>query len=46
MHLETLRIKNYKSFKEDQTVAFGRCNMIVGKNGSGKSNLLNAIESA
>lgn len=46
MHLETLRIKNYKSFKEDQTVAFGRCNMIIGKNGSGKSNLLNAIESA
>lgn len=34
---------NFKSFKAEQTIEFGERNIIIGKNGSGKSNLLSAI---
>lgn len=44
MHLSRLRIKNYKSIKElDLKFEKGK-NVIIGKNNSGKSNILKAID--
>lgn len=43
MFIRALHLSNYKSFKTEQTVEFGKLNLIIGKNGSGKSNLLGAI---
>ncbi|QJW92071.1 DNA replication and repair protein RecF [Spirosoma taeanense] len=43
MHLEKLSLTNFKNY-EDGRYAFGRqVNVIVGPNGSGKTNLLDAI---
>ena len=43
MHLEKLSLTNFKNY-EDVRYAFGRqVNVIVGPNGSGKTNLLDAI---
>ena len=40
--LEQLKISRFKSVR-DQTLDFGRVNLFIGGNGSGKSNLLEAI---
>ncbi|AQG81515.1 DNA replication/repair protein RecF [Spirosoma montaniterrae] len=43
MHLEKLSLTNFKNY-EDARYAFGRqVNVIVGPNGSGKTNLLDAV---
>lgn len=43
MHLEKLSLTNFKNY-EDGAFTFGRqVNVIVGRNGSGKTNLLDAI---
>lgn len=43
MHLEKLSLTNFKNY-EDSRCAFGRqINVIVGPNGSGKTNLLDAV---
>ena len=40
--LKKLIIKNFKSLKESE-IALGKFNVMVGKNGSGKSNILNCL---
>ncbi|KAI5175958.1 structural maintenance of chromosome 3 (chondroitin sulfate proteoglycan 6), partial [Pancytospora epiphaga] len=45
MFIRAVHLKNFRSFKTAQTIEFGEKNIIVGKNGSGKSNLLAAIAS-
>ena len=42
MFLRSLRVKNFKSFKELE-VSFGKFNVIIGANASGKSNLLQVL---
>lgn len=43
MHLETLHLINFKSYLEVNLHFSTRINVFVGKNGSGKTNLLDAI---
>lgn len=45
MFIRAIHLSNFKSFRSEQTVEFGNKNIIVGKNGSGKSNFLQAIAS-
>src|SRR5271154_805448 len=40
--IRKVRVKNYKSIP-DLTLALGRVNVLIGANGSGKSNILEAI---
>ena len=40
--INSLHIRNFKSIADAQ-LEFGRVNLLVGANGSGKSNLLEAI---
>ncbi len=40
--IQSLHIKNYKSIA-DLTLEFGRFNVLIGENGCGKSNILEAI---
>ncbi len=40
--LEEIRIKNFKSIADD-TISLGRVNVFIGENGSGKSNILEAL---
>jgi predicted ATPase len=40
--LKTIRIRNYKSI-EDVSLDLGRVNVLIGENGAGKSNVLEAI---
>src|SRR5208283_1995655 len=40
--LEKLTIKNFKSIRE-QTLALGRLNVLIGGNGAGKTNLIEAF---
>ena len=40
--LEKLRIKNFKSIIDD-TINLGKVNVFIGENGSGKSNILEAL---
>ena len=42
-YLESLTIEGYKSIAK-QTIEFGRINMLIGANGSGKSNLLSVLK--
>jgi putative ATP-dependent endonuclease of the OLD family len=42
MKIKTLRIQNFRSF-EDQTLDLGDYTCLVGANGSGKSNVLHAL---
>lgn len=43
MHLKSLRIKNYRSLKAFEVSKLGRVNLVVGKNNSGKSTVLEAL---
>ncbi|KAI4290859.1 structural maintenance of chromosome 3 (chondroitin sulfate proteoglycan 6) [Pancytospora philotis] len=43
MFVKALHLTNFRSFRTEQTIEFGEKNVILGKNGSGKSNLLAAI---
>ncbi|MEJ7647219.1 MAG: DNA replication/repair protein RecF [Chryseolinea sp.] len=43
MYLESLQLLNFKSYEEVNLRFPGRINVLVGKNGSGKTNLLDAI---
>jgi len=43
MHLETLHLLNFKNYLEANLPFSPRINVLVGKNGSGKTNLLDAI---
>ena len=40
--VESIHIKNFKSIADD-TIELGRVNVLIGLNGSGKSNILEAI---
>lgn len=40
--IESMEIKNYKSIK-DMTLPLGRVTVLIGENGSGKSNILEAL---
>jgi chromosome segregation ATPase len=47
MHIARLRLKGFKSFGSEVCLEFGpHVNVIVGHNGSGKSNLVEAISVA
>lgn len=41
--LKKLKVSNYKSLR-DVEIEFGKFNVLIGKNGSGKSNILNCLE--
>lgn len=43
MHLNTLKIINFKNFEEQELVFSEKINCFVGNNGAGKTNLLDAI---
>lgn len=43
MHLETLQLINFKNYAEARVEFSSAINVLVGKNGSGKTNLLDAI---
>src|SRR5688500_11533693 len=43
MHLETLQLINFKNYAEARVNFSSKINVLVGKNGSGKTNLLDAI---
>ena len=43
MIINELRVKNYRSIK-DATLTLGKLTALVGRNGAGKSNFLNALE--
>ncbi|ADM12322.1 chromosome segregation protein [Encephalitozoon intestinalis ATCC 50506] len=44
MHIKQIRLKNFKSFKDETLVEFTEnVNIIVGRNGSGKSSIVSAI---
>lgn len=43
MHLKTLRLKNFRSYSTLQVDFSPEINLIVGKNGCGKTNLIEAI---
>jgi DNA replication and repair protein RecF len=43
MHLQTLQLGNFKNYAEVKLDLSSRINVLVGKNGSGKTNLLDAI---
>ena len=43
MHLERLHLTNFKNYQEVDIQFSSRINVLVGKNGSGKTNLLDAI---
>lgn len=45
MFIKSIELKNFKSFKSSQQIIASNKNVIIGKNGSGKSNLLAAIGS-
>lgn len=42
MYLTNLHIKNFKTF-EDETISFGKLNILVGPNASGKSNTVSVF---
>src|SRR5688572_22129928 len=43
MQLQTLQLINFKNYKEVKLDLSAKINVLVGKNGSGKTNLLDAI---
>ena len=44
--IDTLQVKNYRSFQQFKMEKLGRINLLVGKNNSGKTSLLEAIQIA
>lgn len=45
MKIKSFTVKNIKSFKEKVSLDFGDINVFIGKNASGKSNIINSIKS-
>lgn len=43
MFIKTIEVENFRSFRSHQRIEASNRNVIIGKNGSGKSNLLAAI---
>src|SRR5690606_37798863 len=43
MQLETLQLSNFKNYAEARVSFTSKINVLVGKNGSGKTNLLDSI---
>ncbi|ELA41273.1 uncharacterized protein VICG_01646 [Vittaforma corneae ATCC 50505] len=43
MFIKRIEVENFKSFFARQSIQVGRKNIFIGKNGSGKSNLLTAL---
>lgn len=41
--IQSVRIKNFKTFKDTQIDGFTKLNIITGQNNAGKSNLLEAL---
>jgi predicted ATP-dependent endonuclease of OLD family len=44
MKIESLRIRNFRTIAQEQTIDFSKGVTIVGPNSSGKTNILKAIE--
>jgi AAA15 family ATPase/GTPase len=44
MYLESVKIKKFRSIQEDNLLNCGNFNVLIGKNNSGKSNILSAID--
>ena len=44
MYLESVKIKKFRSVEEDSLQDCGNFNVLIGKNNSGKSNILSAID--
>ena len=42
-HIDTMRVKNFKAFKDSGLLKLAKINLIVGKNSAGKSSLMKAI---
>ena len=43
MKLQSLRVKNFRAIKDSGVVKVGKCNAFIGKNGSGKTTIFEAI---
>lgn len=43
MHLQTLQLTNFKNYQQQKLEFVAKLNLLAGKNGSGKTNLLDAI---
>lgn len=43
MHLASLRLRNFRNYKDERIFFHPKMNLIVGENGAGKTNLLEAI---
>ena len=43
MHLVSLKLRNFRNYKEETIVFDPKVNLIIGENGAGKTNLLEAI---
>lgn len=44
MKLKTIKIKNFRSYKEEVVIEFGDLTAFVGKNDIGKSTILEALD--
>ena len=44
LHLESVRIRNFKAIVDSRTLALGPLTVFIGHNGSGKSSLIEALE--
>lgn len=43
-HIESITLKNYRSFPKGKVVSFSNVNLLEGRNGSGKTSILEALE--
>lgn len=43
MKIKEIQAVNVKSFKKDTKLSFGNINIFIGKNSSGKSNIINVL---
>ena len=44
MKIKTVKIKNFRSYKDEVEIEFGNLTAFVGKNDIGKSTILEALE--
>ena len=44
MKLETLKLKNFRGYKEEQSIIISNLTAFIGKNDAGKSSILEALE--